>query len=95
MTSPYLPGRPAFYADIDLRKDPRQELFDSFYSAMRTLSYREMNALARTLGLSYVTIWRWKLGRAAPQDRAINQVVHWVNCGKPIIKRQRERFTMF
>jgi len=93
--SQYLPGRPAYYADIDLSRDPDLELFDAFYSVMRNLSYREMSALARTFVVSYVTIWRWKLGRTAPRDGTIKLVIHWANQGKPLIKKQCLRFTMF
>lgn len=90
--SRYLPGRPAYYADITFGRDPDQPLFDKFYTVTRSLSYREMIGLARTLGVRPVTIWRWKTGQTAPRYGVMSKVIEWGEQGKPLVKRQRDRY---
>jgi hypothetical protein len=94
LPSQYLPGRPSYYADIDLSRDLEQGQVDAFYSVMSSLTYREMMALSRTLGCNYVTVWRWKQIRTVPRDGIVKLIIRWGSQGKPLIKKQRERFSM-
>ena len=93
--SPYLPGRPSYRADIDLKADSELPLLDKFYGAVQTLTPREVGALAHGLYCSRACVWRWQHGQTAPTYGTMVQVIAWVERGKPVIKTQHKRWTMF
>jgi len=93
--SAYLPGRPSYRADIDLKSDLDLPLLDKFYAAVKTLTSREVGALAHSLYCSRACIWQWQHGQTAPRYGTMAKVIAWVESGKPVIKTQHERGTMF
>jgi len=71
-------------ADIDMSNDPVMEWYDEFCDAMAQLTYPDMRAVARTLGITGRTIQNWKEGRTFPAKIQVALlVVSWVKNGKP------------
>jgi len=77
-------GRPYHKADIDLRHDSDEELYERFYMACDTLRYFDTVLLSRTLGVQVRTVRNWKSHQTFPPRRGMaQQVIDWVNNGKP------------
>jgi len=77
-------GRPYYMADIDMANDPVMEWYDDFCDALDQLTYPDMRAVARTLGITRKTMQNWKEGRTFPAKMQVAlMIVRWVNAGKP------------
>ena len=91
LTMPETRGRPRSVADIDFKSNPAQFYYDEFYKACKPMSYREMMALARYLGIDIRTVYRWRSGESFPRNiGSMLVVLDWVREGKPI-KQQTQR----
>ena len=78
-------GRPRYVADYITNRDLALPLYYEFYEACDMLSYRQMLALSRLLGVSLRTVYRWKAHEDFP--RHLNMaltVIDWTKLGKPI-----------
>jgi len=77
-------GRPCHVADINLKHDPDQGLYDTFYATCSQLHYSDTVRLSRALGVTLVTIRLWKAKKTFPSRRGMAlQIIDWVNRGKP------------
>lgn len=78
-------GRPCCVADIDLRHDPDQELYNQFFDACRRLDYPDVRRLARALQVGTSTVRSWRAGQHFPTTRGTAVlVIGWVDRGKPV-----------
>ena len=79
-------GRPYVVADIDFSNDAELALWDEFYEACADFHYAEIMALSRAFGVSPITVERWKYRLTFPRKGIAQQVIDWVNRGKPMRK---------
>lgn len=90
-------GRPCFVADIDFSNDEELARRDAFHNACRGFCYRDIAALSRACKVSMTTVENWKYGLTFPQKDIAQQVIDWVNAGKPMKQKRPfpENFDMF
>lgn len=79
-------GRPCLVADIDFSKDIELNLWDQFYDACSEFHYAEIMGLSRAYGISRSTVENWKYKKTFPRKGRAQQVLDWVNNGKPMKK---------
>jgi hypothetical protein len=77
-------GRPRVMADIDFDNPLKRQFVDDFQSACSTFQYRELMALSRSLGVTRLTVERWKYKIYFPRWDMAADVLDWVQRGKPI-----------
>ena len=81
-------GRPCFVADIDLSNDKEMVLRDAFHNACSDLRYRDIMALSRALKVAPITVETWKYSLRFPRRDIAQQVIDWVEAGKPMKQRR-------
>jgi hypothetical protein len=80
------PGRPCLVAVINFSGDPDYPFWDEFYKVCSSFHYAEIMALSRAFGLSPRTVENWKYRISFPRNGIAQQVVAWVEQGKPMKK---------
>ena len=91
-------GRPRYVADLNLAQDLALPYYEEFYAACRDLSYRDIIALARRLGCTPRSLYRWKHLEKCPRFDTMLKVIEWTAAGKPIkleSQAQVHKATMF
>ena len=81
-------GRPCYVAVIDFRNDRELALRDAFHKVCSSFNYRDKMALSRALHVAPITVETWKYGLRFPRKDIAQQVMDWVNAGKPM-KQER------
>jgi len=81
-------GRPHYVADIDFSTDSELEFWDKFYSACADFKYRDVMAVSRAFSINPNTVERWKYKITFPRKGIAQQVIDWINRGKPMILNQ-------
>lgn len=89
-------GRPCFVADIDFSNDRELALRDAFHEACSKFCYRDIMALSRAMRVTPNTVETWKYGIYFPRRDVAQQVIDWVNAGKPMkqVRPFSESFNM-
>jgi len=77
-------GRPCLVADIDFSKDIELPLWDRFHEVCSKFRYAEIMAVSRAFAVHYNTVERWKYGLQFPRKGIAQQVIDWVEQGKPM-----------
>lgn len=77
-------GRPRYVADLNLAQDLALPYYEEFYAACREFSYRDIIALARRLGCTPRSLYRWKHVQECPKFDTMLKVIAWTAAGKPI-----------
>ena len=77
-------GRPCLVADIDQTQDKVLAFQDEFFEACANLRYGECMALSRALGISYLSVLKWKYKIRCPRKDMAEEVILWVEQGKPM-----------
>ena len=90
-------GRPCFVADIDFSNDEELARRDAFHKACKDFRYRDIAALGRMYGVTARTVENWKYGLTFPRKDIAQQIIGWVNAGKPMKQKRPfpEHFDMF
>jgi len=79
-------GRPRVVAVIDFSKDSELAFWDEFYGACADFRYAEIMGLSRAFGVSLRTVEKWKYRESFPRKGIAQQIIDWVNQGKPMKK---------
>lgn len=79
-------GRPCLVADIDFSKDSELAFWDEFFGACSDFHYAEIMAVSRAFGVNYHTVEKWKYRIQFPRKGVAQQIIDWVNRGKPMRK---------
>lgn len=77
-------GRPFYVANLPGGIDTKLQILDDFASVMRSVNYREIAALARTLNLNQGTVSNWKYGCSSPRLDIALDIIKWHRAGKPM-----------
>ena len=77
-------GRPRVVADIDFSNDSELAFWDEFYEACSDFHYAEIMGLSRAFGVSLRAVEKWKYKEAFPRKGIAQQIIDWVNNGKPM-----------
>jgi len=90
-------GRPCFVADIDPSNNEQLAIRDAFHNACKGFAYRDTAGLARMYGVTIRTVENWKYGSTFPRKDIAQQIIDWVNAGKPMKQKRPfpEHFDMF
>lgn len=83
-------GRPCYVAAMGSNKDRQLAFWDEFVRACSGFCYRDIVAVSRYCGISVNAVERWKYGINFPEKERAEDVIDWVNAGKPM--RQRRPF---
>jgi hypothetical protein len=81
-------GRPCFVAVIDFSNDRELALRDAFHKACASFCHRDMMALSRALNVAPITVRTWKYGLRFPRKDIAQEIIDWVNVGKPMEQRR-------
>lgn len=77
-------GRPHYVADMDFSTDRDLEFWDKFYSVCADFKYRDIMAVSRAFNITPNTVERWKYKLTFPRKGRAEQVIAWVEAGKPM-----------
>ena len=81
-------GRPCFVADFEPSEDRRVAFWEAFYAACSQFRYRELVAVSRACSITLRSVERWKYGESFPDRDRAQEVLDWVEAGKPMIQRR-------
>jgi len=75
-------GRPFQVATVPLAPG-RNAILDSFHKVMKSLTYREVTALARRLNRHPSTVTKWRYQLQFPHPFIMLDIIEWRRLGKP------------
>ena len=81
-------GRPCFVADFGSSNDRQLAFWDEFVNACSGFRYREIVAVSRACNLTVRAVENWKYGQKFPKKEKAEDIIEWVNAGKPMKQRR-------
>ena len=90
-------GRPFYVANIPALSRTSLRIYDEFFKVMRSISYREIAALARSLGMAHGSVSNWKYCGYTPRLDVCVDIIDWYKAGRPMTltyQRQKRRQLM-
>lgn len=79
------PGRPYYVAIIPI-SDQLLQLKTQFFDIIDSLSYRELRAVSRAVGVHSTTAEGWKYMKHFPRLQTAFDVIAWDRAGRPVQK---------
>ena len=77
-------GRPFYVAEMPGVSKTSSRIYDDFYEVMRNINYREIAALARSLGMARGSVSNWKYCGYTPRLDICVDIIDWYKAGKPM-----------